>query len=257
MTRFILAAILAVVPLAAQAQTQQQALVDRATLTVQEMMGVPDPTERLAVLRRARAVMICPRVFHAGFVLGGSGGTCVLVARDGGGSWSSPAFYGLGGGSVGLQIGVQDSELIMMILTDRGLSAVMDTQFTFGGDASVAFAAMGSGVGSESSGALADIELYSQTRGLFAGVQLGGAVMTTDTASNRAYYGRELAARQIVIQMDANNQGANPLRSILTRLGAPLEALTPRQVAATPSQSSLVPVQRDTVQRETLAPPPR
>jgi lipid-binding SYLF domain-containing protein len=255
MNRIVLAAIFALLPLAASAQTQQQALVDRATLTVQEMMGVPDPAERLAALRSARAVVICPRVFHAGFVLGGSGGACVLVARDGAGSWSSPAFYGLGGGSIGLQIGVQDSELIMMIMTEHGLSAVMDTQFKFGADASVAFAAMGSGVGSGSSGALADIQVFAQTRGLFAGVQLSGDVLTTDTGSNNAYYGRELAARQIVIQMDANNPGANPLRAILTRLGSPIEDAAllpgPRQVAGTPTRAGVVAVQRQSL------PPPR
>jgi len=117
---------------------------------------------------------------------------------------------------------------------------------------------MGSGIGSGSAGGIADIQVYAQTRGLFAGVQLSGDVLTTDTNANNAYYGRDLAARQIVIQMDANNPGADPLRAILTRLGGPVEALLPpaalrpRELAATGSGRAPT----VSVQRQALPPPP-
>src|ERR1700712_3980378 len=124
-----LAACLAAGSHAAWAQSEQQELVDRATLAAQDMLNDRNGHDAQGVLRQARATMICPRVFRAGFLFGAQGGGCVLVARDGNGSWSSPAFYGMGSGSFGFQAGIQDSEIMMMILTDRGLRAVMDDQF--------------------------------------------------------------------------------------------------------------------------------
>jgi lipid-binding SYLF domain-containing protein len=206
---------------AAHAQSKQQALVDRATISLQEMLTRPNGDGRQQFMREAKAVMICPQVFRAGFILAGAGGDCVLAGRAGGGSWSAPAFYVMGSGSVGFQIGIQDSEIVMMILTRRGLEAVMDSQFKFGADASIAVATIGAGVEGDTTAALrADIVAFSQTRGLFAGVALNGSILTSDTAWNRAYYGSDLAARQIVVQMQANNPGANPLRAMLSRFGS-------------------------------------
>jgi lipid-binding SYLF domain-containing protein len=218
----------------AAAQTAQQALVDRATLAVQDLMTNSNSADPRSILRSARAVMICPRVFKAGFILGASGGGCVLVARDGSGSWSDPAFYDMGSGSIGLQIGIQDSAIVMMIMTDRGLSAVMDSQFKLGADAGIAIATIGAGVEGATTAALrADIVAFAISRGLFGGVSLQGSLLSTDTADNQAYYGQPLAARQIVVQMQANNPGADPLREMLTRYGgAPPAVLPPSAVAA-------------------------
>ena len=127
------------------------------------------------MLRQARAVMVCPRVFKAGFFFGGEGGNCVLAARDASGSWSYPAFYAMGSGSFGLQIGIQDAQFIMMILTDKGLSAIMDNQFKIGGDASIAVATLGAGVqGDTTAGLGADIVAYTQARGLYGGISAAG-----------------------------------------------------------------------------------
>ncbi|MFQ3622183.1 MAG: lipid-binding SYLF domain-containing protein, partial [Acetobacteraceae bacterium] len=127
----------AAAPGGALAQTDQQALVDRATLTVNELLGGEHGADARRVLRRARAVLIFPRVFRGGFILGGEGGSGVLLARDAAGSWSSPAFYGMGSGSLGLQIGIQDSQVMIFIMSDRALNAVLQSQFTFGADASL------------------------------------------------------------------------------------------------------------------------
>ncbi|NKC31870.1 lipid-binding SYLF domain-containing protein [Falsiroseomonas selenitidurans] len=208
--------------LPAAAQQEQQALVDRATLTVQELMSTGDHTgDAVAFLQRARAVMICPRVFRASFILGGEGGSCVLVGRDGAGSWSSPAFYGLGSGSFGLQVGVQDSMVAMMIMTDRGLQAVMDSQFKIGADASLTLATIGGGIeGSTTAAAGADIVAIAKSRGLFAGISLSGSILAYRPDSATAYYGRGYGARQIVVAMEAHNPGSDPLRAMLLRYGA-------------------------------------
>ncbi|WP_439598726.1 lipid-binding SYLF domain-containing protein [Falsiroseomonas sp.] len=206
----------------AAAQQEEQALVDRATLAVQELMSSGEQAgDAVGFLQRARAVMVCPRVFRAGFILGGEGGSCVLIGRDGAGSWSSPAFYGLGSGSFGLQIGVQDAMVAMMIMTDRGLQAVMDSQFKIGADASLALATIGGGIqGSTTAAVGADIVAIAKSRGLFAGVSLSGSVLSYRPDSARSYYGREYSARQIVVAMEAHNPGSDPLRAMLLRYGA-------------------------------------
>ena len=219
----------------AWAQADQQSLVDRATLTVQEMTTQGDATILRDVkdaLSRARAAMVCPRVFRAGFIFGGQGGPCVLLARDGAGSWSSPAFYGMGGGSFGLQAGVQDMQVLMLIMTDKGLRAVMDNQFKIGADASVALATIGGGIqGATTTAAGADIVSYARSRGLFAGVALEGSVLNFLEDDNRAYYGRDVTPRGLLLQMQAHNPGSDPLRAMLMQGGAPAVAAAPQQQA--------------------------
>ena len=205
---------------AASAQEQQE-LVDRATLAVGEVLSDREGEQARQLLPRARAVMICPRVFRAGFLFGGEGGGCALVARGGQGSWSAPAFYSMGGGSFGLQAGIQDAEVVMMILTDVGLRATMDSQFRLGAGASVAFVTLGGGVEGATTAALnADIVAFARTRGLFAGVSLQGSVMSSDSAGDEAYYGQEVGPIDIVKAMRVSNPGADPLRAALMRMGA-------------------------------------
>jgi lipid-binding SYLF domain-containing protein len=204
-----------------RAQVEPQTVVDRATLAVQEMLTEGDAAARRDLsdsLARARAVMVCPRVLRAGFIIGGQGGDCVLTARDGAGSWSSPAFYTMGGGSLGLQVGVQDMQLIILIMTSRGLTAVMDSQFKFGADASVALATLGGGIGGATTAAAgADIVTFARNRGLYLGISLDGSLLSSRNDLNTGYYGRSLAARQIVLAMEAHNPASDPLRAALMR----------------------------------------
>jgi SH3 domain-containing YSC84-like protein 1 len=217
---------------AADAGAEAQTLVDRSALAVQDILGEGDAAARAdaqEMLRRARAVMICPQVLRAGFILGGQGGGCVLLSRDAAGSWSSPAFYGLASGSFGLQIGLQDMAIIMMVLTDKGLSALMDSQFKLGADASLAVATIGAGLnGATTAAAGADILAFARNRGLYAGISLEGSLLSTRSDSNQAYYGQEVSPRQIVVAMQVHNPGADPLRAVLMRFGAPAGAATPR-----------------------------
>jgi lipid-binding SYLF domain-containing protein len=217
MIRYLLAAMFALLPFVAHAQTEQQALVDRATLTVQEMLSGPNGVDARRMLRQARGALICPRVFKAGFILGGQGGSCVLVGR-GNGQWSDPAFYAMGSGSVGFQIGIQDAEMIFMVMTDRGLQALLDSQFKIGADASVAVATIGGGVGGATTAALrADIVAFSMARGLFAGVSVDGSLISSRSDWNQAYYGQPIGAQQIVIGRGGQNPGAGPLQEMLTQ----------------------------------------
>ena len=214
MIRMMLAATIALFPLAAYAQQDQQELVDRATLAVQDVANDTTGTQAQSLLRKARAAMICPRVFRAGFFFGGEGGACVLAARDGAGSWSYPAFYNMGGGSFGLQAGIQDAEVMMFIMTEKGLNAVIDDQFKIGANASIAFVTLGGGVEGSTTGAVgADIVAFAKTRGLYAGIALNGNLLTASSGWNQKYYGQPLATSQIVLQM----QGAQPGRRSAAR----------------------------------------
>ena len=268
MIRILLAAaVLAVLPWLAprpaHAQGEEQTLVDRATLALQEMVNQSVSDDPQKMLRRARAVMICPRVFKAGFFFGGEGGACVLLARAGNGTWSYPAFYGMGSGSFGFQIGIQDAQFVMLIMTEKGLRAILDSQFKFGADASLAIATIGAGIqGSTTSAFGADIVAFSQTRGLYGGVSIEGSLMGQKSAWNRAYYGREMGSQQIVIDMQGTNPGADPLRDVLTRYrqrraeagrGAAAAAGLPGASAGHHRPTQLQP--RGPVQQQNLPPP--
>jgi lipid-binding SYLF domain-containing protein len=202
-------------------QGEQQTLVDRATLTVQEMMTQNVSQDPKSLLRNAKAVMVCPRIFKAGFFFGGEGGNCVLLARAGNGTWSYPAFYNIGSGSFGFQFGIEDNELLMLIMTVRGLNAVLDSQIKLGANAGIAVATLGAGVqGSTTTAVGADIVAFSASRGLFGGVALEGSLMSSDSHADQSYYGQPLAARQLVMQMQGGNPGADPLREVLARYGS-------------------------------------
>ena len=263
MKRMLLAATLSCLPLVAHAQSDEQTLVDRATLAVQEMMSQTISDQPQVALSHARAVLICPRVFKAGFFFGGEGGDCVLLARAGNGTWSYPAFYGMGSGSFGLQIGIQDSAFIMMIMTQKGLNAILDSQFKLGADASLAIATVGGGAQASTTTALgADIVAFSASRGLYGGITLEGSVMGQHTDWDQAYYGRPTDARQIVLSMQGANQGADPLREVLTRYGATQQAAAPPpppQYQTAPSQGYAAPPPNyqppPPVQQQTLPPP--
>jgi lipid-binding SYLF domain-containing protein len=256
---------LALLPAHALADTAQgqQELVDRATLAAQEILDGSQGNDARNMLPRARAVMICPRVFRAGFLFGGEGGGCVLLARGGQGSWSAPAFYSVGGGSFGLQAGIQDAEVMMMILTSNGLRAVMDNQFRFGANASVAVVTVGGGVeGATTTNLNADIVAFARTRGLFAGVSLQGSVMSSDSQGDSIYYGQPVGPVDIVMAMRVNNPAADPLRTVLMRYGAPAAPALPPPTAyyPPPPPPDQAPVgyaaaPAGVVQQQSLAPP--
>jgi len=206
--------------LPAMAASKQQALVDRATLAVQDIFQGTNPNSRAQrYLAKARAVMVCPSVFRMSIVFGGAGGGCLLLSRDARGSWSDPAFYTLSSASMGIQLGVESSELMFFVMSDRGLQALLDSQFKFSAGASASFANMGSGIESGSAGASnTDILALQKSSGLFAGASLGGSKLTIDSSSNRAFYNQPVGPEDIVISMRVNNTGADPLRRVLMQV---------------------------------------
>jgi len=206
-------------PASALADSPQH-LVDSSTLAIQDMFGGPLAPQEEDLLRHARAVVVCPNIFRAGFIIGGEGGGCLMLARKADGGWSNPAFYTLGSGSFGFQAGVQSAEVMMFIMTPGGLNALLDSQFKFGADAGLTVATLGANANGSLSTALdADIVSISKTEGLYGGISLQGSILAGDANTDEDYYGTPVEARQIVVGLEGSNTGAKPLRNILRRYG--------------------------------------
>ncbi len=261
MQRILMAAAFSLLTLgSAHAQSEAQALVDRSTLALQEMMTQTISQDPRQALQSAHAVLICPQIFRGAFFIGGEGGGCVLVARGADNTWSYPAFYGIGSASFGFQFGIQDSQFVMLIMTDRGLHSLLNSQVKLGADASVAVATIGGGVQGSTTAALgADIVAFSSARGLYGGISLNGSLMSARSDWDQAYYGRDLGARDIVVGMQGSNAGADPLREVLTRYGTssgPGLPAAQTEMAPPPMSPPPAAAPAGAVQQQSLPPPP-
>ena len=140
---------------------EPEKLVDDARTTLSNFIRDPDQTWIQDNLNRARAVLIAPQIVRAGFIIGGSGGRGLLVARDGT-TWSGPAFYNLATASVGFQAGVDVSEAIIVVMTEKGLNSLLSSSFKMGGDASIAAGPVGASAGST---VTADLITFTRAQG--------------------------------------------------------------------------------------------
>ena len=166
-----------------------------------EVMAIPEQSIPEEMLAKCRAIAIYPSVLKGGFILGARYGKGVVLKRDDkNGKWGPVAFSTIGGGSWGLQIGAQATDLILVIMNERGMSGLLSNNFTLGADASIAAGPVG-----RDSQASTDLSLkagiisYSRSRGLFGGIALDGAVLTQDNNSNSAYYGKYVTSKDILL----------------------------------------------------------
>lgn len=204
-------------PAAAQSATEQE-IVDKAKIAIEALRRDPDFEGLNSALARAKAVVIIPSLLKAGFIVGAEGGSGVLLARDANEVWSSPSFYTMVSGSVGLQIGAQDAEVVLTIMTDKGLDQVLKSQFKLGADASIAVGPKGMGLEAATTAALgADVYSFAKTRGAYAGGSFEGSFLYVREEWNKNYYGRAVTSRQIVMERQVSNPGADALRQALVR----------------------------------------
>ncbi|HUN48339.1 MAG TPA: lipid-binding SYLF domain-containing protein [Stellaceae bacterium] len=198
--------------------SDQQEVVDGATIVADKIQSQSGAATNIReLLHRARALLVVPSLLKGGFFLGGQGGTGVLLVRDPKtNTWSSPAFYGLAGGSFGLQIGVEVSEVALIIMTDKALEAVLQNEFKVGAEAGLTLATVGAGAeASTTSNVGADIYSFSESKGLFGGVALQGAALNPKPDWDKIYYGRPVTTREIVLERKAATSGATRLRTTL------------------------------------------
>jgi lipid-binding SYLF domain-containing protein len=202
-------------PAVAQEEVEQQGTVDKALVTFRNFNADKDMEWFHKNLKDAKALLIVPSLLKAGFILGGSGGHGVLVARDAKtGDWSQPAFYTIGSVTFGLQIGGEAAEVIMVVQTQKALDSLYTSEFKLGGDTSVSAGPVGTGVKGDVS---ADIVSFAKSKGLFAGLNLEGAVVKVSDKSNKAYYKKEASPLDILVKKTVSNPGANELRKALKK----------------------------------------
>jgi lipid-binding SYLF domain-containing protein len=219
MTRLVLgfsASLLLVSAGGALAQSEQQKLVDRADKTLSNFLRDPDMTWLQQNIGRAKAVMIAPEIVKAGFIFGGSGGHAVTLARDEKtGKWAGPAFYTMATASVGFQAGVSVSEVVTLVMTEKGLNSLLAPSVKLGGDASVAAGPIGAGAKSD---IVADFVSFSRAKGLYGGLNLDGTVIAIANEWNETYYNKKgVLPPDILVRMTARNKGGDKLLTDVSR----------------------------------------
>jgi SH3 domain-containing YSC84-like protein 1 len=176
----------------------------KAAQVFREIMRAPDKAVPRDILDRAECVTVFPQVLKAGFVFGARGGRGVASCRTKSG-WSAPAFFNLRGGSVGLQIGAQSTDFVLLFMNKNGLKRLMGDKFEVGGDASVAAGPVGRQAGASTNVRMdAEILSYSRSRGLFAGLELKGVVITMDDDDMDAVYGKGAKAKSALQEGSAH-----------------------------------------------------
>jgi SH3 domain-containing YSC84-like protein 1 len=205
-TRLIAALAFVVMGLAGQAaqaqQSEQQQLVTRARLVLDSFLSDPKFQDVRVYVQNAYAVLIMPEVLKAGFLLGVNYGNGVLLVRDPqSGQWGDPAFYTLGGGSLGLQVGMQSSDMIFTIMNEEAVKKLLAHGVKFGADAGVAAGPLGAQVGTATTTNLGeDVYAWGRSAGLFGGFWLDGTMLMPKNEWNQAYYGRPIQPEEIVHQ---------------------------------------------------------
>ncbi len=216
-----IAAMLLGLPQTVRAATDQE-VVDAAYVVAEHLStGTGQAANVRELLHRARGILIVPELVKGGLILGGQGGEGVLLTRDADGGWSYPAFYTMSGGSLGLQIGVEVSKIVLVIMSEKSLEAVMRDEFKVGGEAGGAVATVGSGTETAlSSQGGADIYAFAESKGLFGGVAVEGSAINPRPNDNQAYYGRPVTVADIVVKHSVSNKGADQLRTALAQISA-------------------------------------
>jgi len=207
------------------AASKETERLENSGVVMEEIMNTPEniPQE---VLEKAECVIVFPSVLKVAIGLGGSYGRGAMVCRTGAGftgPWGAPAMYALEGGSFGLQLGGQATDLVLLVMNERGAKAILGSKVKLGAGASVAAGPKGRDAQAATDASLrAEILSYSRTRGLFAGISLQGSTLRPDDDASAEIYGRKITAREIVL----GNEVAIPAAG--RRLVAALQKGAPR-----------------------------
>jgi lipid-binding SYLF domain-containing protein len=192
-------------------------LVARAEATVKRFKTDPKLAQFNQFLEGARGVVVLPTVLKAGFIGAAEAGNGVLLVRRADDTWSYPAFYTLGAASVGLQAGLQGTEVVLILRNAKAIDAMLRHQAKLGADAGITVGLLGGGMEASTTTNLgADVLAFAHSiAGVFGGVSLEGAVLVRRNDLNAAYYGAPATPRAIVIEGGFSNAGAEALRAAL------------------------------------------
>jgi lipid-binding SYLF domain-containing protein len=220
----MLAVLMLALVLPAMGQKKENERIGEAADVMKEILGMPDGIPK-DLLDRAECVVIYPSVKKAAFVVGGSYGRGLITCRKGedfSGPWSAPAMFALEGGSFGFQIGAQATDFVLLVMNEKGAKSVMTSKVKLGADASAAAGPVGRAASAETDIVMnAEILSYSRSKGLFAGLSLEGSTMRSDDGANKALYGKELSAKEIVREGKVGAPAsARPLLALLSKAAA-------------------------------------
>ena len=222
---FLLVGLGVALALPVSAQKKEQERVENAGTVMAEILNAPDSIPQ-SVLDKADCVVVLPSVLKFAIGIGGSYGRGLMTCRGGKdfqGSWGAPTMMALEGGSVGLQLGGQATDFVLLLMNSRAASSILTSKVKLGGDASAAAGPVGRNASAESDVTLrAEVLSYSRARGLFAGVSLAGSTLRPDNDGNKALYGKELNAKDIVLN------GAVPPPPSAQKLLATLNKQSPK-----------------------------
>jgi SH3 domain-containing YSC84-like protein 1 len=190
-----------------------------ATDVLNEIMAAPDKGIPQDLLDKSACAVIIPNVKKGAFIVGAKYGRGFIACRKAGGSgWSAPAGIKVEGGSVGLQIGGSETDVIMLLMNQKAINKLLSSKFTIGGDASAAAGPVGRTSSAETDAQLrAEILTYSRTRGLFAGVSLQGATLRPDDDANKDMYGKKMSNQEIVVGSAKEPAAASGLIAALNK----------------------------------------
>lgn len=196
--------------------------LDQAAAVFSEIMATPDKGIPQDLLAKAHCIVIVPELKTGAFIVGGKYGKGYLSCRNkSGGGWSAPGTVRIEGGSVGFQIGGTSTDLIMLVMSERGSAKLLESKFTLGAEGSVAAGPVGRTATAQTDAQLhADILSWSRSQGLFAGLALEGATLRQDLDDNATLYGKKLENRDIVTSGVRPPKAATKLLALLNRYSA-------------------------------------
>jgi SH3 domain-containing YSC84-like protein 1 len=195
------------------------ARMEKSVDVLQSIMSTPDKGIPEEVLSGAKCIVVVPNLLKGGFIFGGKHGRGVASCRTAEG-WSAPAFVSVGGGSWGLQIGVEGVDLVMLIMNDRGLQHLLSSKFELTGEGSVAAGPVGRHASAGTDWTLnTEVLTYSRSKGVFAGLTLEGAVIEQDNDSTRSIYGHHMLFRTILSGKVSTPASANAFVKAVSEAG--------------------------------------
>ena len=195
-------------------------LVEKSQIALENFARHSDMGGFRDLMKKARGLFIAPDVLKGAFIIGGSGGSGVFLAKDPKGTWHGPAFYTLGSVNIGLQIGGQSSEVVLLAMTERGMTAMLSTSFKLGGDVGIAAGPVGVGAAGATANISADIISYSLSKGAFVGISLDGAVVAVREGLNTAYYGKKVGPTDILVRHTVSSPHSKQLLARVQKLAS-------------------------------------
>jgi lipid-binding SYLF domain-containing protein len=205
--------------LAANQNQEENQRLQSAAEVLQQIQGHPDKGIPSNLFHKAYCVVVIPGMKNAGFIFSGKYGRGYASCRTGD-HWSAPAAMRVEGGGFGLQAGASNADVVMLVMTSKGMNSILSSKFTLGGEASVAAGPVGTGASAQTDALLnTDVLSWSRSKGVFAGISLQGATLRQDEDGDKALYGHTVDTKNVLEGKVQNPVSPDPFTRELTEYG--------------------------------------